>query len=176
MPMCMPMNPGMMVPVLPVQPAPMICPPNAMNMCSSSTMTNEYDSHMYGRFRHVGRDHPQYRHVPFEWYRPPKQRHNVIHEDAAVVTLDGPIPLGDFYRYYIYGEDISECDSDVTSYDDKSFYEERSTGYRRQSHTEPARAFPTIRRPINPPVRNIRSAGVDDDFNDVASVNSTYAN
>jgi len=144
-----PIEPGMigvppiMVPRLPILPAPIIRPPNNINMCLSTTITNEYDSYMYGRFRHVGRDYPLYRHIPFDWYQPPKQRHNVVHEDAAVLTLDGPVPIGDFYRYYIYGESMNDSDYDdeLTSYESEEYnepsYEQRSTGYRRQSREEP---------------------------------------
>jgi hypothetical protein len=151
--MLMPMNPGMMgvspamVPMMPITGPPFLCPPNNFNMCSTTSTMNEYDSQMYGRFRHVEREHPRYRHAPFDWYRPPKQRHNIIHEDAAVVTLDGPVPIGDFYRYYIYGDDDGgDYDDDYDEYDDDdsaSFasegyddtgepsYEPRSVGYRR---------------------------------------------
>lgn len=83
-PMFMPRNSGMigippmMVPMLPG-------PLHNINLCPSRTITNEYDSHMYGRFRHVERDDPQYRHTPFDWYRPPEQQHHVVHEDTASV-------------------------------------------------------------------------------------------
>jgi len=149
-PMLMPVNTGMigaspcMVPMMPVTGPPMLCPPNNFNLCSTTTMMGEYDSQMYGRFHHVEREHPRYRHAPFDWYRPPKQPHNVIHEDAAVVTLDGPVPIGDFYRYYIYGDGYDDDeydeydDNDSTSfasdeYDDigEPSYEPRSVGYRR---------------------------------------------
>ncbi|UJR09131.1 hypothetical protein I4U23_013378 [Adineta vaga] len=116
-PMLMPVVPQMFVPMVPIQAAPMFCPPNYMNLCSTTTMSSEGDSRMYGRFRHVERELPGYRHAPFDWYRPPKQRFNVIHEDAAVVTLDGPMPIGDFYRHYIYGDDMDDYDYDY-EYDD----------------------------------------------------------
>jgi hypothetical protein len=91
----------------------------------STTMTDEYDSPMYSRFRYVERDHPRYRHAPFDWYQPPKEHHKIVHEDAAVVTVDGPIPVADFYRFYIYGEG-SDDDDDL----------EGSIGYERNSRSE----------------------------------------
>ncbi len=134
---------GIQTVMIPVQPAPpILCPPNHINMCLSTQSTSEYDSRMYGRFRHVGRDHPHYRHAPFDWYRPPKQRHNVVHEDAAVVTLDGPVPIGDFYRHYIYGEGADDYDDDdSTSYGSEEYddiqepsYGQRNTSYQRQPY------------------------------------------
>ena len=180
-------------------------------MFPTMSMTNEYDAQMYGRFRHVERQHPRYRHAPFDWYRPPKQRCNIVHEDAAVVTLDGPVPIGDFYRHYIYGDDESdEYDDDIDSIgsgDDElneggSRYEPRSSNYRRSSRTEPDLDDESLgtNRPgtntgnymaLNPnrrtsipqlnPMRPARYQGNrtlagDDDFNDAASVNSTYGN
>ena len=175
-------------------------------------MTNEYDSHMYGRFRHVEREHPQYRHAPFDWYRPPKQYHNIVHEDAAVVTNDGPVPIGDFYRYYIYGDDEEygddyddDDDEDSSSFEsddygddiEQSSYEPRSVGYRRGPRLDPdmddvseapyrpaARTGPytTLNSgrsaPRVPPTRyqGNRTLAGDDDFDDAASVNSTYGN
>jgi len=164
----MPMNPRpagifprAMVPMVPVPVPvpPVVCPPNNINMCLSKTMSYEYDSHIYGRFRHVERDYPHYRHIPFDWYQPPKQRHNVVHEDTAVVTHHGPVPIDEFYRYYIYGESMDDSDSDYyddsTSFDSDDYYEssneERSIGYRRQNR-------------------------VESDFDDAASVNITYVN
>ena len=216
--MCMPMAPSLcpmpaMVPMVPIASAPMLCPANPMDFCSMSTMTNEYDARMYGRFRHVEREHPQYRHAPFDWYRPPKQYHHVVHEDAAVVTLDGPVPLGDFYRHYIYGDDYDDEYDDDDDYDDQRSsllesdgyddedddvierrappYEARSVDYRRGARrnpylddqsddlapsparrTGPYTTLSSTRRPT-PASRNV--AG-DDEFNDAASVNSTYAN
>ncbi len=186
-PMFMPRNSGMMdvppmmVPMVPAVAPPAICSPSNINMCPSITMTNEYDSHLYGRFQHVERDYSQYRHVPFNWYRPPKQRYNVVHEDAAVLTLDGPIPIGDFYRYYIYGEGMDDSDE----YDEPS-YEQRSIGYQQQSqfepdfddddeernYSQPMRSYSSYRQPTIPPARNTRpsaysenrSTPADDDF------------
>lgn len=229
-PMCMPMAPNVcsmpaMVPMVPMVNTPMLCPANMMNLCTTSTMTNEYDSRMYGRFRHVERENPRYRHAPFDWYRPPKQYHHVVHEDAAVVTLDGPVALGDFYRRYIYGEDDDEYDDDDDEYDDdqrsSSFetdgygdedddgieggdpaYEARSTDYRRGPRRNPYlddqsddvgpapstrpgtyTTLNTTRRggapgitPSTPAYRGTRTLAGDDDFNDNASVNSTYGN
>ena len=173
-------------------------------------MTNEYDSHMYGRFRHVERENPRYRHAPFDWYRPPKQYYNIVHEDAAVVTNDGPVPIGDFYRYYIYGDDGGYDDYDDDGDDSSSFesddfgddveqtsYEPRSVGYRRDSRLDldpddlseasyrpAARTGPyttlNSARPIprTQPTRfqGNRTLAGDDDFDDAASVNSTYGN
>jgi hypothetical protein len=202
-----------MVPMMPMASAP-LCPPN-LNMFSTTSMMSEYDSQMYGRFRHVERDHPRYRHAPFDWYRPPKQCYNVVHEDAAVVTLDGPVPIGDFYRYYIYGDDYDDYDDyddDSSSfvseeYDDigGSSYEPRSVGYRRYGRRDPAlddegidadlqiarssmgrsrysSLYPNRRTGVpgsttRPPAfRGTRTLAGDDDFDDAASVNSTYAN
>jgi hypothetical protein len=214
--MLMPVSSGMMgcapaiIPMMPMASAPMLCPPNNLNMLSTTSIMSEYDSQMYGRFRHVERDHPRYRHAPFDWYRPPKQRYNIVHEDAAVVTLDGPVPLGDFYRYYIYGDDYDDYDdyddNDSASfaseeYDDlgESSYEPRSIGYRRYGRGDPAvdddvslnrssmgtgnysSLYPNRRTGIptgtnRPPMRGTRTLAGDDDFDDAASVNSTYAN
>ena len=150
--MCMPVCSGMMpaapamVPMMPMACAPMMCAPNNLNLFSTTSLMSEYDSKLYGRFRHVEREDPRYRHAPFDWYRPPKQYYNVVHEDAAVVTLDGPVPIGDFYRHYIYGDESDDDDYDDDYYDDDesdSFtsddyddvegpsYEPRSLGYRR---------------------------------------------
>lgn len=149
--MMMPVNTGMlgatpaMVPMM-----PMVCAPNNINLFSTTSLMSEYDSKMYGRFRHVEREHPRYRHAPFDWYRPPKQYYNVVHEDAAVVTLDGPVPIGDFYRHYIYGDDTDdEYDDDYYDDDDSSSftsddyddaegpsYEPRSVGYRRNARAD----------------------------------------
>ncbi|CAF1276683.1 unnamed protein product [Adineta steineri] len=149
--MLMPTNPCMtgvqhvMVPMMPVQPVPIICPPSNVNMCLSTTIPNEYNSQAYGRFRHVERDRPSYRHAPFDWYRPPKHRYDVVHEDAAVVTLDGPMPIGDFYRYHIYGEGTDDYDYDDSSsygteeYDDDlddSSYDPRGPTHRRQTRSD----------------------------------------
>ena len=218
--MCMPMAPSLcpmpaMMPMVPMASAPMLC--------TMSTMTNEYDARMYGRFRHVEREHPQYRHAPFDWYRPPKQYHHVVHEDAAVVTLDGPVPLGDFYRHYIYGDDYDDEYDDEDDYDDYDDqrssllesdgyddddddvigrgappYEARSVDYRRGARrnpylddqsddlapsparrTGPYTTLSSTRRPMpaaTPSYRGSRNVAGDDEFNDAASVNSTYAN
>jgi hypothetical protein len=101
-----PMYPGM-IPMMPVPFAPMFL---------STTMTDEYDSDMYSRFRHVKRDHPRYRHAPFDWYQPPKEHHKIVHEDAAVVTVDGPIPVADFYRFHVYN-DGSDDDMEDSLYE-----------------------------------------------------------
>ena len=194
---CMTGIPHIMVPMMPVQPTPIVCPPNNINMCLSTTMTNKYDSRMYGRFRHVGRDQPSYRHAPFDWYRPPKQRYDVVHEDAAVITLDGPMPIGDFYRYYIYGEGIYDDGDDTSSYEsEESSYEPRGSSYRRPNRVEPyfnddeernsnqqstrTNNYSTLdpnRRSTNLPLSNYqrnRPSAHDDD--DTASINSTYGN
>ena len=204
--MLMPVNSGMMgaaPAMMPMVAAPMLCPPNNFNLCSMTSTMSEWDSKLYGRFRHVEREHPLYRHAPFDWYRPPKQRCNIVHEDAAVVTLDGPVPIGDFYRYYIYGDDGDDYDDDEYDYydddDSTSFlsdeyddvggssYEPRSVGYRRNPRDpDYDDEDPSIRssigrenyssRPIRPPIRGNRILAGDDDFDDAASVNSTYAN
>ena len=175
-------------------------------MMSTSTLMSEYDSQMYGRFRHVERDHPKYRHAPFDWYRPPKQCYNIIHEDAAVVTMDGPVPIGDFYRHYIYGDEYDEYDEyeddDSTPYDSDDYdhigdssYEARSTDYRRYPQRSsdfddddiPARSalsgrnnstFDPNRRSTAASNLNRRTrlATGDDDLDDAASINSTYGN
>lgn len=213
-----PVNSGMMgcapamIPMMPMAPAPLMCPPN---MFSTTSMMSEYDSQMYGRFRHVEREHPRYRHAPFDWYRPPKQGHNIVHEDAAVVTLDGPVPIGDFYRHYIYGDyddydDYDDDDSDSfesEEYDDtlEPPYEQRTAGYQRYPRRGrglddddiipgrrpyrpsrgsgnylapyPNRQTGTSRTATRPPAyRGTRTLAGDDDFDDTASVNSTYAN
>ena len=215
--MCMPVCSGMMpaapamVPMMPMACAPMVCAPNNFNLFSTTSLMSEYDSKMYGRFRHVEREHPRYRHAPFDWYRPPKQCYNVVHEDAAVVTLDGPVPIGDFYRHYIYGDE-SDDDYDDDYYDDEessSFssedyddvegpsYEPRSVGYRRNPQADfdddddsgpmnrPSRGanYSSLNRNRSgtnpaqrPTVRGTRGLAGDDDFDDAASVNSTYAN
>ncbi|UJR37067.1 hypothetical protein I4U23_029772 [Adineta vaga] len=218
-PLCMPMSSPIcgpassMVPMMPMAPAPMVCSPNVMSMFSTSTLMSEYDAQMYGRFRHVEREHPRYRHAPFDWYRPPKQNCLIIHEDAAVVTMDGPVPIGDFYRHYIYGDDYDDYDDDDSGtytseeYDDMDVpsYEARSVGYRRYpqrssdfddddddaddiharsslngrnySTLNPNRrptTLPNTNRPSN--YRRNRTLAGDDDFDDAASVNSTYGN
>ncbi len=220
--MQMPVNSGMvgcppvMIPMMPMAGAPFLCPPNNLNMFSTTSMMSEYDSQMYGRFRHVEREDPRYRHAPFDWYRPPKQRYNIVHEDAAVVTLDGPVPIGDFYRYYIYGDDMDEYDDydddDSTSFGSEEYddltdpsYEPRSTGYRRYPRRNRnfddrdintgrrlnrssmgtnnySSVYPN-RRPGIPTsstrpstFRGNRTLAGDDDFDDAASDNSTYAN
>jgi len=211
-PMCMPMNPCMMgmapamVPMVPMAGAPMMCSPNMMSMTS---MMSEYDAQLYGRFRHVEKQYPQYRHAPFDWYRPPKNRHDIIHEDAAVVTLDGPVPIGDFYRHYIYGDYFDDDDDGYDDYYDDEYeydddgsdsfesgryddrfgpsYEPPSTGYRRSARSGPdfdddrsmmsgRRDYDTINRARPGPVRGNRTIAGDNDFDDAASVNSTYAN
>lgn len=158
--MCMPFSYGApamgapaMIPMVPIANAP-ICPPmNNISMFSTTSIMGEYDKHMYGRFRHVDRDDPRYRHAPFDWYRPPKQCCNVIHEDAAVVTHDGPVPIGDFYRYYIYGDDFSDEEDDyyedddygdTSSFDSDEYddtiepsYEQRPQGYHRNPRMAP---------------------------------------
>ena len=56
--------PGMapvMVPMMPMASAPVLCPMNNPNMFSTTSMMSELDSRMYGRFRHVEREHPRYR-------------------------------------------------------------------------------------------------------------------
>ncbi|CAF3026082.1 unnamed protein product [Rotaria sp. Silwood2] len=217
-----PCNPGMggvapaMIPMMPMTGAPALCPMNNANMFSITSLMSEFDSHLYGRFRHVERENPRYRHAPFDWYRPPKQCYNVIHEDAAVVTHDGPVPIGDFYRYYIYGDDTDDDDDD---YDDnssslasdeygdlvESSFEPRARGYRRDPRRDPdldddyvntrrqlnrppmgAGNYTTLnpnRRTINPAsttrqpnFQGTRALAGDDDFDDAASVNSTYGN
>lgn len=80
----------------------------------TSVMSNESDSRLYGRFRHVPREQLGYRHTPFDWYRPPQLRYDIVHEDAAVMTLDGPVPMEDYYRYRLYENDLDEYDD----YDD----------------------------------------------------------
>ncbi|CAM4772138.1 unnamed protein product [Rotaria magnacalcarata] len=211
-----PMMPMAGGPMMPMAGGPMYYPMNNLNMFSTTSIMSEYDRHMYGRFRHVEREHPQYRHAPFDWYRPPKQRHNIIHEDAAVVTHDGPVPIGDFYRYYIYGDEDDDQDDyddrdeyyeddehsssfDSDDYDDTvdPSYEQRAAGYRRNPREAPGFAdentgmnrpsmgrnnlgaananrrttFPTTTaRPAN------RTLGRNDNFDDAASVNSTYDN
>lgn len=219
--MLMPVNTGAMgcapamVPMMPMAAAPLMCPPNNLSMFSTTSLFSEYDSQMYGRFRHVEREHPRYRHAPFDWYRPPKQAHNIIHEDAAVVTLDGPVPIGEFYRHYIYGDDddyYDEYDDDDSSsflsddYDDtiEPSYEPRSVGYQRYGRRGPAfddvddfgpsrPSYPSSRgrgsypnrrtggggaipQTRFPPVPGTRTLAGDDEFDDAASVNSTYAN
>ncbi|CAF1345347.1 unnamed protein product [Adineta ricciae] len=199
-PMLVPVMPQMLVPMMPVQPAPMCCPPNFMSACLTTTMESVCNSRMYGQFRHVPRELPGYRHAPFDWYRPPKQRFNVIHEDAAVVTLDGPMPIGDFYRYYIYGDDMGDYEYD--DYEDGSSYASadydnisRNTINSRQTRSQddqeerysnlsPNRAntYSTLdpaRRRAMPPSSNYRQnrpTPANDDFDDAASVNSTYGN
>lgn len=188
--------PLMMAPMLPMPsvPAPVVCPPSNINMSLSTTVTNEYDSHLYGRFRHIEQDHPSYRHIPFNWYQSPKQRHNVVHEDVAIITLDGPVSLDKYYRSYIYGSNTDDSDSYESEEYDEPLYEQTSTGHRRLSREESDFSddeedqqysrFNPNRRPIVPPRRYIqpsnysrnRSLPVDDDFNDLASVDSTYAN
>jgi len=207
----MPVNSGMMgvqpamVPMMPMAGSPFLCPPNNFNMFSTTSLMSEFDAQLYGRFRHVERDDPRYRHAPFDWYRPPKQRYNVVHEDAAVVTLDGPVPIGDFYRHYIYGDDMDyDYDDDLTSFASDDYddvveqYEPRSVGYRRYARdfddedigplNRPSRgrdnysSLNTNRRttiptaPIRPSMRGTRTIAGDDDFDDAASVNSTYGN
>jgi hypothetical protein len=223
LPMCqshaMPMscNHGMMgmspvmMPMMPMPNAPYMCAPNNMDLFSTTSIMSEYDSHMYGRFRHVEREHPTYRHAPFDWYRPPKQHCHIIHEDAAVVTLDGPVPLGDFYRHYIYGDDMDDYDDydddDLSSFDSDEYddtiepYEPRPAGYRRypgedqdleddigarlpSNRTAMGRgnyaALNANRRtgvPTRPSAyRGNRTLAGDDEFDDAASVNSTYGN
>ena len=192
-----------MMPMMPMVGGPMMCAPNNFNICSMSSTMSEWDSKLYGRFRHVEREHPLYRHAPFDWYRPPKQCYNVIHEDAAVVTLDGPVPIGDFYRHYIYGDDGDDDDyydyyddDDSSSfasdeYDDVggSSYEPRSLGYRRNppdfdddEDYDPSNRSSIGRRNYSSlnstrsPIRGNRTLAGDDDFDDTASVNSTYGN
>jgi len=197
-----------MVPMVPMVGAPMLCPPNNFNMFSTTSIMSEFDSKLYGRFRHVEREHPQYRHAPFDWYRPPKQQCNIVHEDAAVVTLDGPVPIGDFYRYYIYGDGMNDDydDDDSTSFGSEEYddvggasYEPRSIGYRRNPRDfddediDPLNRSPmgagnysslnSSRRTTNPIgrtraplIRGNRTIAGDDDFDDAASVNSTYGN
>jgi hypothetical protein len=197
-----------MMPMVPMVGAPMLCQPNNLNMFSTTSIMSEFDSKMYGRFRHVEREDPRYRHAPFDWYRPPKQNYNIVHEDAAVVTLDGPVPIGDFYRYYIYGDDMDDDydDDDSTSFASDEYddiggpsYEPRSAGYRRnprdfddddidplnRSSMDPGNysSLNSNRRTMNPigttrrpPIRGNRTIAGDDDFDDAASVNSTYAN
>jgi hypothetical protein len=213
--MCMPINVGgfgaspVMMPMMPMAGAPLLYPPNQFNLASMSTVTNEYDSHMYGRFRYVERDDTRYRHAPFDWYRPPKQYHHVVHEDAAVVTADGPVPIGDFYRYYIYGDDddddaedsLSSFDSIDNDDDEQGSYEPRRSDYRRDSRLDQdvdnGSYRPQTRQDIYSTLNSTRrsrtgpSSGTDnqssrnratgtlagdDDFNDAASVNSTYGN
>ncbi|CAF1380740.1 unnamed protein product [Adineta steineri] len=178
--MLMPVNSGIcgappvMVPMMPAGGAPLLCAPNNFGLCSTTSIMSEYNAQMYGRFQHVEREHPRYRHAPFDWYRPPKQRHNIVHEDAAVVTLDGPVPIGDFYRHYIYGDgydDYDDYDDDDEYYDDDddddagSFgsdeyddtvvpsYEPRSIGYRRDPQRGPGSVadsyIPSNRSSIN---------------------------
>jgi hypothetical protein len=199
-PMLVPAVPPMMVPMVPVQPAAMLYPPNYANMCMTTITSNEDDSRRYGRFRHVEREVPSYRHAPFDWYRPPQQRYDIVHEDAAVVTLDGPMPMGDFYRYYIYGEGVDEYDDDdgASSYE-SDVYEEipsysggrrsrSSFNYGEEASSRPlfnqwsnstsgySTLDPTRRSSIPTPAasRPSRFAARDDDFDDSASVNSTY--
>ncbi|CAF0849909.1 unnamed protein product [Rotaria sordida] len=223
LPMCaprvrlMPCNPRMacvapaMVPMMPMTGSPAVCPMNKSNMFSITSLMSELDSHLYGRFRHVERENPCYRHAPFDWYRPPKQCCHVIHEDAAVVTHDGPVPIGDFYRYYIYGDNIddygdsSSLESD--DYDDlvEPPYNARTRGYQGGFQREPDfyngnaiasqrynrspmgignyTTLNTNRRTMNPAsatrssnFRGTRTLAGDDDFDDAASVNSTYGN
>jgi hypothetical protein len=217
--MLMPVNSGMMgaqpamIPMMPMAPASFLCPPNNFNMFSTTSLMSDYDSQMYGRFRHVEREHPRYRHAPFDWYRPPKQRHNIIHEDAAVLTMDGPVPIGDFYRYYIYGDDMDDDydddDDDSASFASEEYddlggpsYEPRSIGYRRYARGDRdfddedidplnrssmgrnnySSLYPNRRTTIptgstRPSTfRGNRTLAGDDDFDDAASVNSTYAN
>ena len=174
--MLMPVNSGMlgaspaMVPMMPMVGTPMVCAPNNMNMFSTTSLMSEYDSKMYGRFRHVEREHPRYRHAPFDWYRPPKQCYNVVHEDAAVVTLDGPVPIGDFYRHYIYGDETDDDYDDDDYYDDDSSsftsdeyddvdgpsYEPRSAGYRRNPRAD---FDDDDDDDIGPPRRPVRGSG-----------------
>lgn len=216
--MLVPMKSGMpgvspsMVPMMPMLNAPMMYPANNLNMFSTTTLMSEFDSRLYGRFRHVERENPRYRHAPFDWYRPPKQRYNVVHEDAAVVTNDGPVPIGDFYRYYIYGDGMDESDEydDSSSFDSDEYgdtvepsYEARSADYRRYPRRDPDldnesidTDFPATQRSAGatnysrlnsgrqnttavnrpPAFRGTRTLAGDDDFDDTASVNSTYAN
>ena len=224
LPLCqsnaMPMscNPGLMgmppvmVPMMPMGGAPFLCPPNNMNLFSTTSLMSDYDAQLYGRFRHVEREHPSYRHAPFDWYRPPKQHCHIVHEDAAVVTLDGPVPLGDFYRHYIYGDDVDDYgddgyDDDSASFDSDEYddtidpYEPRTAGYRRYPGSDPDLEddidprFPANRSAarrgnytgLNPnrragiqtgpsTFRGNRTLAGDDDFDDAASVNSTYGN
>ncbi|CAF0777579.1 unnamed protein product [Didymodactylos carnosus] len=140
---CMPMQ-GMYMPNAMGNPNMPMFPMNMNNPFLTTNPYLTYQSSMYGRFRHVNRSSPSYRHAPFDWYRPPKTYH-VVHEDAAVLTLDGPIPIGDFYKYYIYGGNDLEDDYDddyeiADEYDDSysgrpgqtSHYEQQSVGYRRR--------------------------------------------
>ncbi|CAF1088707.1 unnamed protein product [Rotaria sp. Silwood1] len=210
----MPCNPGMagvapaMVPMMPATCAPALCPMNNLNMFSVTSLMSEFDSHLYGRFRHVERDNPRYRHAPFDWYRPPKQNYNVIHEDAAVVTHDGPVPIGDFYRYYIYGDDIDDYDDYSSSLESDEYgdlVESGPRGYRRDPRRYPdfgdeyINSNQRLNRPpmgtgnyttlnpnrqamypagaTRPPnFRGTRTLAGDDEFDDAASVNSTYGN
>lgn len=202
--------PGMM-PMIPIPAVPpVLCPPN-MNLLSMTTTTDsEFNANLYGRFRHVERDDFRYRHAPFDWYKPPKSFHNIVHEDAAVVTADGPVPIGDFYRHYIYGE--GEDDDSSSSFensdddgddDEDGRFTERSS--RMNNRRNPRRNFDSnfdedsesfsTRAPTGnystlnsarrsaPATTNNRAkfqgnrllAG-DDEFDDSASVNSTYGN
>lgn len=170
--------PPMMVPMgqMPMGPAPVVCPPSNVNMSLSTattTTTDNYDSYIYGRIRHVDRNYPNYRHIPFDWYRPPKQNHNIIHEDAAIITLDGPISLDQFHRGYIHN-DIDIIDSD--SYDDyndsTSYYSDESDFDDDDDDEEDNRS------PIIPSRRIVQFSNYssDDHFDDTSSIDSTYAN
>ena len=211
--MLVPVNPSMIgnVPVMtPMAGSSLPCPVNNLDMSLTTSLTSKYDSHIYGRFRHVAREDPGYRHAPFDWYRPPKQYYNIVHEDAAVVTHDGPVPIGDFYRYYIYGDEVGDNDDNSPSSlgsdeDDnvrQSSYEARTAGYQRSARTSPdldnedtesslprnrlsnnyTTLAPNRRTGIPPPTtrssiyRGNRTLTGDDEFDDAASVNSTFAN
>ncbi|CAF1603260.1 unnamed protein product [Rotaria magnacalcarata] len=108
---------------------------------SSSPMTNEYDSRRHDQYRHVKRDHSRHRHAPFDWYQPPKQGYEIVHEDISVVTSNGPVPFDEFYRQRTnnkHDEDPTVYDESEKKHDDRqeSSHEEKTIDSQSEYYTE----------------------------------------
>ncbi|CAF3189144.1 unnamed protein product [Rotaria socialis] len=139
-PMFMPIIPDMVKispAMLPMMRFPVAAP---VQSSSSSPMTNEYDSRRHDQYRHAKRDHSRNRHAPFDWYRPPKQGYEIVHEDISVVTSNGPVPFDEFYRQRTHNEhdkDPAVYESEK-KHDDRqeSSHEEKNIDSQSENHTE----------------------------------------
>ncbi|CAF0981630.1 unnamed protein product [Rotaria sp. Silwood1] len=108
---------------------------NMANGYTTRAMSNKYYSHMYSQCRNIKRDQSHYCHVPFDWYQPPKQGYSIIHEDVAVVTSNGPVPLHEFNRYYIHCKNIKVCNDndDSTSFESEEYDDMQESSYEQRS-------------------------------------------